>query len=326
MDIRRLTLPALALLTLGCAQGAMVEPHTPARGPSLGHLPPDLDLEWPEPPRVDTEVVLDPDEPLNQPLALTRTRVVLTHSLDRLDVDSSDLDIVATPAIRIRRVVIRRGVSRVRFLSGHIGEVRVEAPFAPRDIVQDILFERVRIDGGNPALSVGAARRLAVYQSHVRSRAGAALRLGGDGVASEHVALVDSVFASDRSPAVQLFDVRRAAVVDDWIGTQGLFGLIVGGDSDRVLVTRNTFEGGGLQLGGPYADVGTAWVWMNTLYATGPVTSLEPSGIARLTLAHNTVFTDNTVCMWCGETPDPWTVEANRVSGYRMPPTRPLRP
>lgn len=304
----------------------MVEPHTPARGPSLGHLPPDLDLEWPEPPRIDSEVVLDPNEPISNPLALTRTRVVLTHSIDRLDIASDDLEIVATPAIRIGQVIIRRGTSRVRILSGLIDEVRIEAPFSANDVVSDVLFDRVRIDGGNAALSIGAARRLAVHQSHVRSSSGPALLLGGDGVGSEHIALFDSVFTANRRPAVQMFDVRRAAVVDDWIASHGLFGLTIGGDSDRVVVTGNTFEGGGMQLGGPYADVGTAWVWMNTLYATGPITYLEPSGIARLTLAHNTVFSDNAFCMWCGETPDAWTIEANRVSGYRTPPTRPLRP
>ena len=318
----------LALLALaGCACGIRVEPTVPEGGPNLGYLPASLNLRWPAQPETDTEVFIRSEQDLGGPVTVSRVRLVLEGPLDELVIAADDVEVAAGESMRVGRLLIRQGSHRVRLEGGRYGSIVIEAPSASSSMVEDVTLDRVIVEDGDPALAIRGVRRLALIESRVESRSGIAFFVGDTGpLVSEDVSIVDSVIDGESRTAGALHDVHRVAVVDSWLESDGLFAASITGSSDHVVLSRNTLVGGGLAVGDGRSGIGSVWVALNTLYSRSQLASLETDDIEQLLLAHNTVYSDVSSCMWCGETPPSWTVRPNLMLAYRTPPSRLVRP
>ncbi len=301
----------------------------------VGLLPQNLVLEWPSPPEIDRELVVRTDADVENGFFESNTRLRVRGDIDLLLLDADDVEVVVDRGVRIESVLVSRGRRRIHFIGGTYGEIVLEPPhlippppeWRAEGMIEDVLFESITVDSGNPAMSI-RGRRVALLRSRVSS-AGTAFYVGDTTpIPSEDIVVADCVLeSSGAGPTLVLNQVERAVVVDSWLINPTTFGYVVSGTSDWTYAASNTFVGGGASIGTrPGSNVDVAWFWVNTIYHSSVLLALDPAHIRELHLVSNTIFSDRVTCAWCATVLAGWNVAGNRVSPYERPPPPPLRP
>jgi hypothetical protein len=326
---RLLAIVRTFLATLFRSDEQRASSAAPTAPVDLGELPDELRIRWPAAPDIRREVVIRSPLRLGDRWKESGTRLRVETDLDWLILDADDLEIVVAKGVRIGRVLIAQGRKRIRFVGGTYGQIEVQIPirFLPPPaqwredwMVEDVLFDCVRVESKGESGLLLRGRRIAILHSMVKSRRFAIWCGDTKRFRNEDVIIARSRLESGEGAAtVRLSDVLRAVVVQSRLSTTESACREVHGRCDGVFARRNLLVGGGLAMGSAEEDaIGTAWFVDNAVFCgSREPFALGEERIRRLVLTGNEVSSERGLGLWPDALPHGWTVEDNGVSGWQ---------
>lgn len=331
---RKVRLRILALIAAWFGSNERTEP-APSAPYDLGVLPDELRIRWPTAPLVERDVTIARPDDLGGRWTEPGTRLHIRTDIDWLILGADDLEVVVDDGVRVGRVFVEQGHKRIRFVGGTYGQIELQIPgryFPPpeewreRWMVEDVLFERVRVVSDTDTAFLLRGRRIAIVQSVVEARRYAIWCGDTDRFRSQDVILAGNRLECDGEEAtVRLVDVLRSVVVDNWLTNPVKHNYRVHGRSDLNFAARNTLVDAGVMLASmPGDDLGAAWFLDNAIHnATESLLVVDEDRVRHLELTDNEVFSDRWSCFWCDPVPEGWVVERNIVTAYRAPSPTP---
>ncbi len=306
--------------SLASAQG-----EDPRDSQDLGELPRELaQLRWPEPPRIARTVRAASANEVQEAVDRAGTRIEVNARIDApITIHASDIEVLLGPRARIERIVIDRGVHRVRIADGQVNSIELLPPAAwdpdvryDEDLfVTDVSLENLHMEANDSALVI-RGRRVAVIGSDVTAEryslwAGDTGPLDGEDLIVAH----NTFRSAGPESTLRMHDVERSVVVDNVLSNGAKHDYRVHGRSDLAYAARNVLLRTGIMIGTqPEDHVGTVILEDNVLHHEAPsLLEINPAQIRRLVLRNNTVYTN----VWDSFYPYPsvesgWVVEGNR--------------
>ena len=215
---------------------------------------------------------------------------VLQNSVDQLLIDYNDANIEFAPGVRVERLVIRKGVKRVRIAGGEFGSIDMEMPYVrwpdewdPDLMVSDVLIDGARIlspDSVNISLRVQANRcriqNCTVSSANFACYAVTHNQYGylGNGIRMNNVSMANNRFvARDVDPSsraedqtcVRLLHIDGLHFDNNEVVMEDLFkqSFRLHNGVSNALVERNTFRNAGVAFATINGDVVEDLVFRN---------------------------------------------------------------
>lgn len=292
---------------------------------ALGELPAELGaLRWPEPPRIEREANARTESEAQRAVDQPGTRVRITGPIrEPITIHGSDIEIVFEPEGQLDRVVIDRGVQRVRIAGGGVNAIELlppatwdpDARYDESLFVTDITLEGLRMAATDSAFVI-RGRRVAILDCDVTAEryslwAGDTGPLNGEDLIVAH----NRFRSAGPESTLRMHDIDRSVVVSNILSNGAKHDYRVHGRSDLAYAARNILLRTGIMIGTQPEDrVGTVIFENNILHHEAPsLLEINPGQIARLILRNNVVYTN----VWESFYPYPsvergWIVEGNR--------------
>jgi leader peptidase (prepilin peptidase)/N-methyltransferase len=316
---------------------------TPSGPYSLGALPSGFQIAWPAAPNTNRQVSVSTAEQFNAAASVAGSRISISRSFGGdLIVSTSDIDIVTSAGVQLGRLVVNRGVRRIRFVGGQFSQVEVQSPTVywptqstdPNLFVEDVLFDGVRVvtprTGSEQLIAFNIqGRRIAIIRSSTSAWAYSVWSGASATLPSEDIVLAGNDFVSDGGEAtVRLVNVRRSATIENRLtnGTPSMdnskHNYRVHGVSTDAFAARNVFIHSGTMNGTMDGDqITRMWFINNTLYQLRPdLFNMDLARITNLTAYGNTTYSNLHTCYACSGVAAGWDVRENTLLPYRTAP------
>ncbi len=318
---------------------------TPApSGPySLGTLPSGFQIAWPTAPNTNRQVSVSTADQFNAAAAIAGSRITIAQSFSGdLNVSASDIDVVAASGVQLGRLVVNRGVRRIRFTGGQFSQIEVQSPMVywptqmtdPNLFIEDVMFDGVSVvtprTGSEQLIAFNIqGRRIAIVRSATSAWAYSVWSGASSSLPSEDIILAGNTFVSDGGEAtVRLVNVRRSVTVENRMtnGTPSMenskHNYRVHGISTDAYAARNVLVHSGTMNGTMEGDqITRMWFIDNTFYQLRPdLFNMDLARISNLTAYGNTAYSNLHTCYACSGVAGSWDVRENGLLPYRTAP------
>jgi len=279
----------------------------------LGPLP--FEVNWPVPPKIVREVVVNSMDDYAQHANAMGTRFLIKESLpEQLAIQANDVEVLMDASVHVPHITIGAGLRRIRVAGGVTGTVAIPVPgrwddglgrhvFDPERIVEDVVFDGIRVRTAPPPKDTRKASGTTAFS--IRGRRIAVLNCEVDsgtygvwcsfGVAPRDVPCEDIIVAgctfraAGPEATVRFVGARRGVVVANVLYNPIKHNYRIHGISDLHYAARNTLNGGGVMIGDNKTDqVGRVWFNDNVLNNTTAGFFNLKASLDQIT-AHNNV-------------------------------------